>query len=79
MTKITLKLYVSLYLEVKIKMKLLKKIQEMGIFSKITLLTTCVIVLLSTLSTAFLLQQFSGNLKEKDHLLVREAAEKIYD
>ena len=51
----------------------------MGIFSKITLLTTAVIVTISTLSTIFVLQQFSGSMKEKDLLLIREASEKIYD
>ncbi len=60
-------------------MKTTKKLPNMGIFSKITLLTTAVIVTISTLSTIFVLQQFSGSMKEKDLLLIREASEKIYD
>ena len=60
-------------------MKTTKKLRNIGIFSKITLLTTVVIVTISTLSTIFVLQQFSGSMKEKDLLLIREASEKIYD
>lgn len=60
-------------------MKKAKRFQHKGIFSKITLLTTIVIVTISALSTSFVLRQFSGNMKEKDLLLIREASEKIYD
>ena len=49
-----------------------------SIFTKISLLTAAVFILVSILSTALLLVQLSANIQDKDRILVREAGSKIY-
>ena len=49
-----------------------------SIFTKISLLTAIVFISMSMLSTTLLIGQLSSNIQDKDRLLVREAASKIY-
>lgn len=49
-----------------------------SIFTKLSLLTGIVFIAMSILSTALLIGQLSRNIQDKDRLLVREAASKIY-
>lgn len=49
-----------------------------SIFTKISIMTAAIILLVSTLSTTFLVAKLSQTIQDKDHLLVEEATNKLY-
>lgn len=60
-------------------MTTLKKIfNTSSIFTKVSIMTSCVIILISVLSTTFLVRSYSREIQNRDRLLVQEGATKLF-
>ena len=61
----------------------MKKIKNaflnLSVFTKISIITSLVIVVISMFSTFFLVRDYSREILDRDRLLVEETANKIYD
>lgn len=59
-------------------MTLKKFFNTSSIFTKVSIMTSCIIILISVLSTTFLVRSYSREIQNRDRLLVQEGAAKLF-